>query len=80
VFVATYRLLPVGAHVALRVALPDGEVVAKGTVRWVRDVASGASPGLGIAFDRLDADTAQRLEHFCAARPPLLHEEDALST
>jgi uncharacterized protein (TIGR02266 family) len=76
IFVATYQAVPVGAPVALRVALPDGELVAKGTVRWVRDVSSGASPGLGIAFEGLAADAAARIERFCAARPPLLHDDD----
>jgi uncharacterized protein (TIGR02266 family) len=76
IFIATYKLLAVGRAVAVRVALPDGELVAKGTVRWVRELSSGASPGLGIAFDGLGAEEAARIERFCAARPPLLHDDD----
>jgi len=75
VFVATYRELPVGATVEVRIALPDGDVVAKGTVRWVRDMKSGAAPGLGIAFDAVDAEAAERIARFCTARPPLLHDD-----
>jgi uncharacterized protein (TIGR02266 family) len=76
VFVATYRKLPVGCGVAVHIALPDGELVAKGTVRWVRDVSTGAAPGLGIAFERIGSDDAGRIASFCANRAPLLHDDD----
>jgi uncharacterized protein (TIGR02266 family) len=75
IFVATYRMLPVGCSVALHVAMPDGALVAMGTVRWVRDVSTGASPGLGISFDRIGAEDAGRIARFCAERAPLLHED-----
>jgi uncharacterized protein (TIGR02266 family) len=75
-FVATYRTLPVGCSVALHVSMPDGAFVAKGTVRWVRDVSTGASPGLGIAFDRIGAEEAGRIARFCAERAPLLHDDE----
>jgi uncharacterized protein (TIGR02266 family) len=75
VFVATYRELPVGHPVAVTITLPDGEIVAKGFVRWRRDPSSGAAPGLGIAFDRVAPEDAQRIERFCAERAPLLHED-----
>jgi uncharacterized protein (TIGR02266 family) len=76
VFVATYRMLPVGCNVAVHIVLPDGELVAKGTVRWVRDVESGAAPGLGIAFDRIAAEDEGRIASFCASREPMLHDEE----
>jgi uncharacterized protein (TIGR02266 family) len=77
VFMATYRLLPIGAPVTLRMALPEGEVLATGTVRWVREASTGATPGLGVAFDGpLGGDTLQRILRFCAIREPLLHDDD----
>jgi uncharacterized protein (TIGR02266 family) len=76
VFVATYRKLPVGCTVSVHVAMPDGPLVAKGTVRWVRDVSTGAAPGLGIAFEPLGAEEVGRIARFCAERAPLLHEDD----
>jgi uncharacterized protein (TIGR02266 family) len=75
IFVATYRALPVGCSVALHVAMPDGALVAKGTVRWVRDVSSGGTPGLGIAFERIGAEEVGRVARFCAERAPLLHDD-----
>jgi uncharacterized protein (TIGR02266 family) len=76
-FVATYRALPVGGRVAMQIALPEGDVLATGTVRWIRDASSGASPGLGIAFDgAIGDDDIERIERFCAVRQPLLHDDE----
>jgi uncharacterized protein (TIGR02266 family) len=75
VFVATYQKVPIGAHVDVVVALPDGALHATGTVRWIRDVSSGAAPGLGIAFERIALGDVARVERFCAARAPLLHDD-----
>jgi uncharacterized protein (TIGR02266 family) len=76
VFLATYRPLPKGERVSLRISLPEGEVLATGTVRWTREASSGATPGLGISFDSpLDGDTLERVLRFCALREPLLHDE-----
>jgi hypothetical protein len=44
-------------------------------VRWIRDVSSGAAPGLGIAFERIAPDDVARVERFCAERAPLLHDD-----
>ncbi len=45
VFVATERRLALGSPVVMQIALPDGEVFAKGHVRWVRE------GGMGIEFE-----------------------------
>ena len=74
VFVATYRQLPVGCTVVLTLTLPDGELRVKGTVRWSRDTSSGASPGLGVAFDELPPGASERIARFCELRAPLLHD------
>lgn len=76
VFIATYRALPIGCDVTLHIDMPDGELVAKGQVRWARDAASGGPPGLGVAFDPLDSATIDRIARFCDARDPLLHDGD----
>jgi uncharacterized protein (TIGR02266 family) len=76
VFVATYKQLPVGCHVVMKLSLPDGELSAKGTVRWSRDTSSGASPGLGVAFDELAPADVERIAKFCELRAPLLHDAE----
>lgn len=76
VFVATYRPLPVGCTVVMTLTLPDGELRVRGTVRWSRDASSGASPGLGVAFDDLGAGDAARIARFCEVRAPLLHDAE----
>ena len=76
VFVATYRHLPVGSSVVMNLSLPDGELRAKGTVRWSRDASSGASPGVGVAFDELAPGDAERIARFCELRAPLLHDAE----
>jgi uncharacterized protein (TIGR02266 family) len=78
VFVATYRQLPIGCRVVMQIVLADGEVLAEGSVRWIREETSGAPPGLGIAFDGpLGADATVRIERFCALREPLLHDDES---
>lgn len=75
VFVATYQRLTVGRPVVMQIALPDGEVLAKGTVRWVREASDGAPPGFGIAFDTpLGPEDAERVARFVVLREPLLHD------
>jgi uncharacterized protein (TIGR02266 family) len=76
VFIATYRQLPVGCSVVMTLSLPDGELKAKGTVRWSRDTSSGAAPGVGVAFDELAPADAERIARFCELRTPLLHDAD----
>jgi len=76
VFIATYRPLPVGCTVVMKLSLPDGELRVKGTVRWSRDTSSGASPGLGVAFDELSPADAERIARFCELRAPLLHDAE----
>ncbi|HEX8793754.1 MAG TPA: TIGR02266 family protein [Polyangiaceae bacterium] len=76
VFVATYRQLPIGCGVVMTLTLPDGELRVKGTVRWSRDTSSGASPGVGVAFDELAPGDTARIARFCELRAPLLHDAE----
>jgi uncharacterized protein (TIGR02266 family) len=75
-FVATYQPMAIGSAVSMQIALPDGELHVTGVVRWIREVSSGALPGLGVAFDSLDEASAERIAKFCALREPLLHDDD----
>ncbi len=73
VFVATYRLLPVGSRLALSFVLPGGtEIRASGEVKWLRESAcSGERPGMGVAFSELSEDAILAIHRFCSERPPL---------
>jgi uncharacterized protein (TIGR02266 family) len=75
VFVATYKCLPLGCTVVMHLTLPDGDLAARGTVRWHRESATDAPPGMGIAFDALDAEGWRRIERFCLERDPLFYDE-----
>jgi uncharacterized protein (TIGR02266 family) len=75
-FVATYRQLPVGAHVAIDLALPDGSLHVEGEVRWARAATDGSPPGFGVAFTGLSAQARARVESFCRARAPLYVDDD----
>jgi uncharacterized protein (TIGR02266 family) len=77
VFVATYRRLPVGSRVTLQLTLPQGEVVARGIVRWLREAAGEVSPGVGIAFEELEPSARSLIDAFCLERDPLYHDDEA---
>lgn len=69
VFVATYRVLPVGTEVALTFVLPDERpLFVHGFVRWVRkpeDLATtSVPPGMGIEFKSLGQEERSRLSAF----------------
>ena len=76
VFIATYRLLPVGSNLELAFDLPDGtRIKTRGEVKWLRENASnGARPGMGVAFSNLPEDTLHAIDRFCRERPPLYME------
>ena len=67
VFVVTSRVIDVGAQVAMAIDLPEGEVLARGTVRAIRHVGEGEMPGLLVGFDLLATDDHSALASFCAA-------------
>ena len=73
VFIATYRLFPVGSRLELAFELPDGtRVKTRGEVRWLREgAAAGTRPGMGVAFSDLPEAALTAIADFCRERPPL---------
>lgn len=69
IFVATYRVLPVGERVMLEFTLPSGQVLARGAVRWLRKGGEGLSPGIGIGFEDLSELDRSIIASFCGGRP-----------
>lgn len=76
IFVATWRKVAVGAEVVVRLALPTATVTVRGRVRWLRDLAPGAAPGLGVAFAQLDETDRRHVEAFTERRAPLYVDVD----
>ncbi len=76
VFVATYQPLPVGTAVVLELTLPEARIEVRGEVRWRRELCEEAPPGMGIEFERLEANALSSLEAFCDRREPLYIELD----
>jgi len=76
VFVATYRVLPVGTHLWLSFDLPDGtHVHTRGEVRWIREQQEGSlRPGMGVAFCDLPELALGAIQRFCRGREPLYIE------
>lgn len=75
VFVATYRLFPIGTRLELSFQLPDGTLVSTwGRVRWLRDESPDNRPGMGVEFGELREDVARAIARFCEQRAPLYVE------
>jgi hypothetical protein len=66
IFVSTYRVLPVGAFVRLKFAVPKGAVSALGIVSRVRSSSDGVTAGMAVTFGTLDELDRALLEDFCA--------------
>ncbi len=76
-FIATYRVQPLGTELELEFELPDGaRVCAQGVVRWFREGAAAMSdrPGMGVEFTALPEAALVAIERFCRVRPPLYME------
>ena len=66
-FVVTARLVAMGTRVALAVDLPEGEVIARGTVRHVRRASRSSAPGFVIELDALAETDRAALDGYCGA-------------
>jgi uncharacterized protein (TIGR02266 family) len=74
-FVATYKELPLGAHVELTLTLPsDVSVTTTGRIVWAREGSDDMVPGVGVAFEKLEPQAREAIEHFISARPPLFYD------
>ncbi|WP_437778488.1 PilZ domain-containing protein [Sorangium sp. So ce1097] len=79
IFVATYKIPPIGTPVTLRVRLPgDYEFTASATVRWTRE-ASGSrdsvEPGFGARITQISAEGRQLVSRFTRNREPLFYDD-----
>ncbi len=78
-FVSTYKLLPIGQPVRVRVSLPGGyEFEANAVVRWRRepsDSGSDAPPGFGAQFTEITAEARQLVYRYVRNREPMFHDD-----
>ncbi|WP_437966701.1 hypothetical protein WMF04_45200 [Sorangium sp. So ce260] len=79
IFVATYKIPPIGSVVSLRVRLPgDYEFTALATVRWTREAGGSkdsAEPGFGARITQISADGRQLVSRFTRNREPLFYDD-----
>ncbi len=80
IFVATYRIPPIGTPIWLKVSLPGGyEFEAQATVRWLREATSGSSasapPGFGAQFTHISPEGRQLVYRYARNREPLFHDD-----
>jgi len=79
VFVATHSLCKIGCRVDLVIAMRyQAPIRAKGTVRWLRPYSETDEnpPGMGIRFDSLSAEDAERIHEFANCRQPMFFDDD----
>lgn len=69
VFVATRRPLDIGAPVSLELTVPEGQVLARGIVRWRRAPSADGVAGVGIELVDLSDVDEQIIAKVCGARP-----------
>ncbi len=78
-FVATFKLIPVGTVIDLEFSMPgeDEPVKIKGVVRWIKDCSSGEheQPGMGIEFLNISEEDKVRIERFSQIRDFILSGE-----
>jgi uncharacterized protein (TIGR02266 family) len=78
-FVATYDIPRAGTEVNVNFSLPGGPTLSlHGTVRWIRepdDRDPDLTPGMGVAFERLDPAAARAINAYLADHAPLFFEE-----
>ncbi|XYH96764.1 hypothetical protein ACMHYB_54820 [Sorangium sp. So ce1128] len=79
IFVATYKIPPIGSVVTLRVRLPgDYEFTALATVRWTREAGGSrdsAEPGFGARITQISPEGRQLVSRFTRNREPLFYDD-----
>jgi Tfp pilus assembly protein PilZ len=81
IFVATYKIPKIGAHVQLRILLPgDYEFIATGVVQWIREPNTGtdtqdAEPGFGARFTQITPEGRQLVYRYTRNREPMFYDD-----
>lgn len=79
VFVSTYNILGKGEPVRVLITLPGNlSTEVNGHVRFVRDpmdMNADSEPGMGLAFEGLDAESRELILRFIRKRPPMFYDE-----
>lgn len=76
VFVATYASKPIGAHVEVSLAFPNGdELKVPGVVRWLREATTDGWPGMGVQFESLSTQDEAKIRKFLALRDPMFYDD-----
>ncbi len=78
-FIATYKLQPVGTVMEVEFTLPTGHIVrTDAEVRWLRDLREDSPdvhPGMGLRFLALLPEDARAIASFTRSRSPLFYDE-----
>lgn len=75
-FIATYKVPPIGTDLWLRVTLPGGyDFEAEAVVRWTREGHGADSPGFGAAFRTLSPEARQLVYRYVKNREPLFYDD-----
>jgi uncharacterized protein (TIGR02266 family) len=76
-FVATYKIPPMGSSVTVRVHLPgDLEFSAVGTVQWIREPSEGSNePGYGVRFTHITPEGRQLVYRYTRNREPMFYDD-----
>ncbi|MEZ4310450.1 MAG: PilZ domain-containing protein [Polyangiaceae bacterium] len=76
IFVATYKIPPLGSSVKLHVLLPGNyEFRATATVQWVREPRGDGDPGFGARFSEITPDGRQLVYRYAKNREPLFYDD-----
>jgi hypothetical protein len=82
IFIATYKIPPVGQALSVHVSMPGGyEFDAAAVVRWTRETVdsssqgASASPGFGAQFTQIAPEARQLIYRYVRNREPLFHDD-----
>lgn len=76
-FIATYNLLPVGAHVHVSFGVMGREISCDATVCWIREpIDMNLMPGFGVRFDDLSDEDHTAIAKFIAKRAPIFYDDE----
>lgn len=75
VFVATYSQKPIGSRLDIALKLGSGEELrVHGVVRWHRAASPEGWPGMGVQFEELSSEDAEKIQKFLSLREPMLYD------